>query len=97
MAANGRIGINSLLQSISPSSPTKMVKTIKSLTAREVFQRVPAVKKPRWGGEFWSKGSFISTVGRHGNEEVIRQYVKQQGSEKTYTKLHRQDVQMELF
>ena len=26
---------------------------------------------------------FISTVGRHGNEEVIRQYVKQQGSEKT--------------
>ena len=40
---------------------------------------------------------FISTVGRHGNEEGIRQYVKKQGSEKTYKKLHRQDVQMELF
>ena len=55
------------------------------------------IKKELWGGEFWSKGYFISTVGRHGNEEVIRQYVKQQGSEKTYKKLHRQDVQMELF
>jgi putative transposase len=67
------------------------------MTAREVFQRVPAVKKPLWGGEFWSKGYFIRTVGRHGHEEVIRQYVKQQGSEKTYKKPHRQDVQMELF
>ncbi len=67
------------------------------MTAREVCKRVPAVKKQLWGGEFWSKGSFISTVGRHGNEEVIRQYVKQQGSEKTYKKLHRQDIQMELF
>ena len=74
-----------------------MVKTIKSLTAREVCQRVPAVKQQLWGGEFWSKGDFSSTVGRHGNEEVIRQYVKQQGSEQTYKKLHRQDVQMERF
>jgi len=30
-------------------------------------------------------------------EEVIRQYVRKQGSDKTYKKLHRQDVQMELF
>ena len=67
------------------------------LGTREVFKRVPTVKKQLWGGEFWSKGYFISTVGRHGNEEVIRQYVKKQGSEKTYKKLHRQDVQMELF
>jgi REP element-mobilizing transposase RayT len=73
------------------------VRIIKSITAREVFKRVPAVKKQLWGGEFWSKGYFISTVGRHGTEEVIRQYVKKQGSEKMYKKLHRQDVQMELF
>ena len=59
-----------------------IVKTIKSLTAREIFHRVPTVKKRLWGGEFWSKGYFISTVGRHGNEEAIRQYVKQQGSDK---------------
>jgi len=89
--------VHFLIQSIPTYSPTKIVKTIKSITAREVFKRVPAVKKQLWGGEFWSKGYFISTIGRHGNEEVIRQYVKQQGSEKTYKKLHRQDIQMELF
>ena len=89
--------VHFLIPSIPTYSPTKIVKTIKSITAREVCKRVPAVKEQLWGGEFWSKGYFISTVGRHGNEEVIRQYVKKQGSEKTYKKLHRQDVQMELF
>src|SRR2546426_10745865 len=89
--------VHFLIQSIPTYSPTKSVKTIKNITVREVLKRVPAVKKQLWGGAFWSKGYFISTVGRHGNEEVIRQYVKQQGSEKTYTKLHRPDVQMELF
>ena len=77
--------VHFLIQSIPTYSPTKIVKTIKSITAREVFKRVPAVKKQLWGGEFWSKGYFISTVGRHGNEEVIRQYVQKQGSEKVYT------------
>ncbi len=32
-----------------------------------------------WGGEFWSDGYFISTVGRHATEEIIKQYVKNQG------------------
>jgi len=57
-----------LIQSIPTYSPTKIVKTIKSITAREVFKRIPAVKKQLWGGEFWSKGYFMSTIGRHGNE-----------------------------
>jgi putative transposase len=55
------------------------------------------VKKQLWGGEFWSKGNFISTVGRHGSEEVIRRYVKNQGTEKDYKRLHNQEIQLELF
>lgn len=70
---------------------------MKSLTAREIFKRVPAVQKHLWGGEFWSTGDFISTVGRHGSEEVIRRYVKNQGNEKAYKQLHRQEVQLALF
>jgi REP element-mobilizing transposase RayT len=92
--------VHFLVQSVPTYSPTKIVEIIKSLTAREIFTRVPAVKKQLWGGEFWSKGYFVSTVGRHGNEEVIRQYVKNQGtakSPKPYKQLHRQDVQLELF
>jgi REP-associated tyrosine transposase len=89
--------VHFLVQSVPSYSPTKIVKIIKSLTAREIFHRVPTVKKRLWGSEFWSQGYFISTVGRHGNEAVIRHYVRQQGSEKGYTQLHRQDVQLGLF
>ena len=86
-----------LVQSVPTYSPTKIVKTIKSLTAREIFQRVPGVKQQLWGGEFWSKGYFISTVGRHGSEEAIRQYVHNQGTAKQYKKLHREPLQLGLF
>jgi REP element-mobilizing transposase RayT len=89
--------VHFLLQSVPSYSPTKVATIVKSITAREIFKRVPTVKKQLWGGEFWSKGNFISTVGRHGSEEVIRQYVKNQGTEKDYKRLHSQEVQLELF
>ena len=89
--------VHFLIQSVPTYSPTKIVKIIKSITAREIFHRVPTVKKQLWGGELWSKGYFISTVGRYGNEEAIRQYVKKQGREQAYKQLHRQDVQLQLF
>ena len=89
--------VHFLLQSVPSYSPTKIIRIIKSITAREVFKRVPLVKKQLWGGEFWSKGNFISTVGRHGSEEVIRRYVKNQGTEKNYKRLHSQEIQLDLF
>ena len=27
-------------------------------------------------GEFWAKGYYVNTVGRHGNENTIQAYVK---------------------
>ncbi len=39
-----------------------------------------------WGGEFWSDGYFASTVGKHGDDTMISNYVKGQGSE--YQKLY---------
>jgi REP element-mobilizing transposase RayT len=89
--------VHFLLQSVPSYSPTKIIRIVKSITAREIFKRVPAVKQQLWGGEFWSKGNFISTVGRHGSEEVIRRYVKNQGTEKDYKRLHNQEIQLELF
>jgi putative transposase len=86
--------VHFLVQSVSMYSVTKLVKMIKSLTAKEVFQRCPYVKQKLWGGEFWSDGYFASTVGKHGDEEMIANYVKNQGNE--YLKLHR-DEQLTLF
>jgi REP element-mobilizing transposase RayT len=87
--------VHFLVQSVPNYSPTKIITMIKSLTAREVFVRVPSVKKQLWGGEFWSDGYYVGTVGQHATEEVIRQYVKDQGQEKEYVQLHVQ--QLKLF
>ena len=87
--------VHFLIQSVPTYSPTKIIQTVKSLTAREMFRRAPEVKKKLWGGEFWSDGYYVSTVGRQGNEETIRKYVKEQGKEEEYQQLHEQ--QLKLF
>jgi REP element-mobilizing transposase RayT len=86
--------VHFLVQSVPSYSPTKIVRVIKSITAREIFARVPTVKKQLWGGEFWTDGYYISTVGQHGSEEQIRQYIAKQGREKEYTKLHVQQLKL---
>ena len=86
--------VHFLVQSVPTYSVTKLVTLIKSLTAREIFKRCPDVKKQLWGGEFWTDGYFASTVGRHGDENTIGKYVKNQGAE--YQKIH-QDKQLTLF
>ena len=48
--------VHFLVQSVPTYSPTKIVRTIKSITSREIFRRVPSVKKDLWGGEFWTDG-----------------------------------------
>lgn len=82
------------MQTIPSYSPTTIVRVIKNLTAREVFRRVPALKKYLWGGEFWSDGSYISTVGRHSSEGEIRRYIALQGRQQEYSKLHTQQLRL---
>ena len=71
--------VHFLVQSVPTYSPKKIVQIIKSLTAREIFRACPQVKKYLWGGEFWADGYFVTTVGAHGSEQMIRNYVRQQG------------------
>lgn len=82
--------VHFLVQSVPTYSPTRIVRTIKSITAREIFARCPQVKKQLWGGQFWSDGYFIATVGQHGNEDTIRNYVQGQGQPSQYQQLHSQ-------
>ena len=86
--------VHFLVQSVPVYSPKKVVQTIKSITAREVYRRVPSVKEQLWGGEFWSKGYLISTVGRHGDEQTLKEYVKNQSQDKDYKSLHQQQLQL---
>jgi putative transposase len=86
-----------LIQSVRNYSVTKMVRTVKSIVAREVFEKVPEVKKKLWGGEFWGKGYFINTVGQYRSEKVIAEYVAKQGGNKNYKQLHKGQLQLDLF
>jgi len=87
--------VHLLVQSVPTYSPTKIVRTIKSITAREIFRQIPSIKKELWGGEFWTDGYYINTVSKRGNEDVVRQYVKKQGNEGDYEQLH--FVQLKLI
>ena len=90
--------VHFLIQSVPSYSLTQIVKIVKSITAKEVLSRCPEVKKKLWGGNFWSSGYYVATVSEHGNEEVIANYVKNQGNE--YKKLFRNqglEGQMTLF
>ncbi len=80
--------VHFLVQSVPTYSVTKLVTMIKSLTARRIFKECPEVKKQLWGGEFWSDGFFASTVGKHGDEAKIANYVKNQGSDAKYDRLY---------
>jgi REP element-mobilizing transposase RayT len=93
--------VHFLVQSVPSYSVSKIIRVIKSITAREIFKRAPHVRRQLWGGEFWSKGytaargGFVNSVGRHQNEEAMQRYVRAQGLEKEYKRLHRQ--QLNLF
>ena len=86
--------VHSLTQTVPTYSVSRLVQMIKNLTAREIFQRCPQVKKKLWGGEFWPDGYFASTVSKHGDKNMIGNYVKNQGNQ--YQKLH-ENRQLALF
>ncbi len=72
-----------LLCSAHPTmSVGSIVRIYKSITARAVFREVPEVKRELWGGEFWSDGYYVGTVGDGGNWIVVEKYVKEQGKPK---------------
>ena len=89
--------VHFLIQSVPMYSSTKIIQLVKSITAKEFFRLHSEFKNQLWGGEFWTKGFYVSTVGQHGDESVISSYVKLQGKEKEYIKLHSQSQQLVLF
>ena len=81
--------VHFLIQSVPKYSPSRLAQLIKSITAKQIFKRCPEVKKELWGGEFWSKGYFISTVGQYTNEEVMKKYISNQGKDLNYKIIHK--------
>ena len=64
-------------------APGRIVQIFKSITAREIFRRKPSVKKELWGGEFWTDGYYVATVGERANWDTVEKYVQKQGKPKS--------------
>ena len=84
--------VHFLIQSVPMMRPKTMVQTTKSITAKEIFKLHPEVKQKLWGGQFWTDGYYINTVSQFGNEEIIANYVKNQGKE--YKQIYRGQLAM---
>ncbi len=89
--------VHFLVQSVPTYSPTEIARIIKSLTARKILEEHPEVKKALWGGKFWTEGYYVGTVGEHGTEKVIAEYVRKQGRKVEEYKNIYDDKQLELF
>ena len=57
----------------------EVVRKFKSISARELFKSYPELRRELWGGEFWSDGYYVATVGVGGSWKVVENYVRNQG------------------
>ena len=85
--------VHFLIQSVPGLSVTQIVKTIKSITAKQIFQLHPEVKKFFWGGNLWTSGFYANTVSEYANAEGIQKYIENQGA---YKKILVQQLNFEL-
>ena len=79
--------VHFLLETVPKYSPSQIFRVVKSITAIELFKQHQNLKEELWGGEFWSDGGYVGTVGEGVNAEIIRNYIKKQG---------RKDAQLRL-
>ena len=54
----------------------QVVRTIKSISARELFREFPRIKKKLWAGQLWEDGYFARTVGDRMTRQIIDKYIK---------------------
>jgi putative transposase len=87
--------VHFLIKSVPILSVCNIVKTIKGITGREMYKRHRELKKELWGGNFWTSGYYVNTVGQYGNFDVIKRYVQKQGGK--YEQLYADERQLALF
>jgi len=70
--------VHFLIQAIPNMSPSSIANTIKGNISIQFFKKHEEVKIFLWGGNLWSAGYYINTVGNV-KMSIIKNYVKNQG------------------
>lgn len=79
--------VHFMLQSVPKYSASQLFRLVKSITAMQLFENYPELKKELWGGEFWSDGGYVASVGEGVNADIIRNYIAKQGRKAEQLKL----------
>ena len=56
-------------------SITAIVKYLKGITGRKLFERFPEIRNQLWKGELWNHSYYVETIGSV-SEENIRRYIE---------------------
>lgn len=56
-----------------------IVKMLKGISARRMFQRHPELKERLWGGHLWNPSYYVGTIGES-NESQVRAYIEGQNA-----------------
>ena len=69
-------------------APSRIMQICKSILAIQIFKQFPDLREELWGGEFWSDGGHIDTVGDGRGLDEVRKYVLNQGEDANQLTLH---------
>ena len=82
--------VHFLIQAIPKLSPATLTQVIKGNISKQFFLRHPDVKIFLWGGNLWTSGYYVNTVG-NASMSIIKNYVKNQGLPE-YKQLHNNNL-----
>ena len=58
-------------------SVTDIVKYLKGISGRKLFEKFPEIRKKVWKGQLWNHSYYVETIGSV-SEENIRRYIEHQ-------------------
>ena len=58
-------------------SITDIVKYLKGITGRKLFEKFPEIREKLWKGQLWNHSYYVETIGSV-SEENIRRYIERQ-------------------
>ena len=69
-------------------SPSRIMQICKSILAIQIFKQFPELREELWGGELWTDGGHIDTVGDGRGLDEVKNYVRKQGKDVSQLTLH---------
>jgi putative transposase len=59
-------------------APAQVMNIIKSLTARQLYEEFPRLRKVQWQGKLWADGYYVGSSGEKITNDLIRRYIEYQ-------------------